>query len=92
VSEIRHFLLVFDHEIDTLIEQRDFSDDLEAATEAYAQAEAKYRNDPLKDIVLVGSDSIETVRVTHSTYFDGMGRTLIEKALARAREDIPSLY
>ncbi|MDO5494233.1 MAG: hypothetical protein Q4G64_00800 [bacterium] len=91
MSEIRHFLLVFDHKIDKLIDQRDFNTNLEAATEAYAEAEAKYRDDPLKDIVLVGSDSIETVRVTHSTYFDGMGRSLIEKALARAAEGMPNL-
>lgn len=89
MSEIKHFLLIFDHKADRLISQRDFGEDLEEATQAYAEAEASYRDNPLIDIVLVGSDSIETVRVTHSTYFDGMGRSLIEKALARAAEGVP---
>ena len=43
-----------------------------ATTEAYEAAEARARESELNlDVVLVGSDCIETVKVTHSNYFDG---------------------
>jgi hypothetical protein len=49
---------------------RHFGSDYEAALEAYdlAEAEAFGRDD--LDIVLVGADSLETVKRTHSSYFD----------------------
>ena len=81
---IQHFLLVFDHGDDRLLREESFGPDLAAATEAYAAAEAEHRDNGLVDIVLVGSDSIETVRVTHSTYFDGRGRSMINDLLERA--------
>ena len=39
--------------------------------EEYAKLEAEYRDSLSTDIVLVGSDSLETVKATHSTYFTG---------------------
>lgn len=68
---VKHFLLVFDHEQAQLIHQDDFDHDLDAAVAAYGKMEKKHRNDDNIDIVLVGSDSIETVMVTHANYFDG---------------------
>ncbi len=83
-STIQHFLLVFDHGQERLLRQEGFGRDLAAATAAYAAAEREHRDSNLVDIVLVGSDSIDTVRVTHSTYFDGRGRSMIEELLDRA--------
>lgn len=71
MSSIQHFLLVFDHVQDKLLEQREFGTDAALAMERYAEKEAQYRDSNAVDIVLVGSDSIDTVKVTHSTYFDG---------------------
>ena len=68
---VMHFLLVFDHEQAKLIHQDDFGHDLEAAVAAYGEMEKKHRDNDSIDIVLVGSDSIETVMVTHANYFDG---------------------
>jgi hypothetical protein len=68
---IQHFLLVFDHKAGKLIDQRDFGTDSEAAVAAYAECEKHYQDNPMMDIVLIGSDSIETVRLTHANYFDG---------------------
>lgn len=68
---IQHFLLVFDHEAGRLVEQREFGTDSDAAVAAYAAKEQELQGQKSIDIVLVGSDSIETVRRTHANYFDG---------------------
>jgi hypothetical protein len=44
--------------------------DSEAALSAYAAAEETYRESEWMQIVLIGSDSIDTVRVTHANYFE----------------------
>ena len=67
---INHFLLVFDHAAGRLIEQVDFGGDGAKAVKAYSEKEYLYRERPDMEIVLVGSDSIETVRLTHANYFD----------------------
>jgi hypothetical protein len=70
-ERIQHFLLVFDHELGRLIETQEFGADADAAVAAYAAKEAEYDARKLVEIVLVGSDSIETVKLTHANYFDG---------------------
>lgn len=66
---LRHFLLAFNHATNELLVQEDFGQDVDRAAEAYTELERKYRDNLAMDIVLIGSDSIETVKVTHSTYF-----------------------
>lgn len=68
---LHHFLLVFDHETGRMVELVDFGTRGDEAVDAYAKKEAEFRDRPSIDIVLVGSDSIETVRYTHANYFDG---------------------
>lgn len=68
---IQHFLLVFDHEQGRLIETEEFGTDGESAVAAYAAKEHDYRDRKRIEIVLVGSDSLETVKLTHANYFDG---------------------
>jgi hypothetical protein len=70
-SMIRHFLLVFDHGSGTLLDVGDFGHDATKATAAYAAKEREYETRADIEIVLIGSDSIETVRLTHANYFDG---------------------
>jgi hypothetical protein len=70
-DRIQHFLLVFDHDLGKLLEMEDFKDDGERAVEAYAAKERAYRTRSMVEIVLIGSDSAETVRLTHANYFDG---------------------
>ncbi len=69
---IQHFLLVFDHDRGELLEQVPFGTDAKAALAAYSRREREHvgRSDAI-EIVLIGSDSIETVRLTHANYFDG---------------------
>lgn len=80
---IQHFLLVYDRHLDRLVEQREFGGDAESALLAYREAErraARNGEDQL-DIVLVGSDSIETVMATHGNYFSGRARQSVDHLL-----------
>jgi hypothetical protein len=63
-----HFLLVYSHDEQRLLEQDEFRDATKA-TRAYADAEASYRGKNNFEIVLIGSDSIETIMKTHGHYF-----------------------
>lgn len=71
MNTIQHFLLVFDHTQGHLVEERHFLADGQAALAAYAEKEKEHTGDRNIEIVLIGSDSIETVRLTHANYFDG---------------------
>jgi hypothetical protein len=66
---LQHFLLVYDLNAQGLIAQDQFEDGAEAAR-AYAEYERKYQGRDDLEIVLVGADSIETIRQTHAHYFE----------------------
>jgi len=68
---IQHFLLVFDHESGELIETVEFGTDGEEAIAAYSAKEKELQDRKFVEIVLIGSDSLETVKLTHANYFDG---------------------
>jgi hypothetical protein len=63
-----HFLLVYSYDEQTLVRQDEFTDPREA-TAAYSKAEREFSGQTNFEIVLVGSDSIETVMKTHGHYF-----------------------
>ncbi|MGV1004127.1 MAG: hypothetical protein ACOYEV_05005 [Candidatus Nanopelagicales bacterium] len=67
---IQHFLLVYDHSKGQLVETIEFGPSSTDAVRRYGQLEALHRHEPQIDIVLVGSDSLETIRITHRNYFD----------------------
>lgn len=72
MAAIQHFILVFDHQKGRLVtEPLMFGDDSKNALAHYSELERTHRDDSNMDIVLVGSDSIETVKITHANYFDG---------------------
>jgi hypothetical protein len=77
-DEIRHFLVTYDPATGSVAVER-FGDDYDAAQLAYSQAEQESRakGDNL-DIVLLGADSLETIKQTHSSYFNGRGQQLEE--------------
>lgn len=68
---LRHFLLVYDLGAQRLIEQQEF-DDGDRAAAAYAACESQYKDRDDLEIVLVGADSIETIKRTHAHYFDAV--------------------
>lgn len=70
-----HFLLVYDARARRLISSQDFAD-ADVASAAYARAEREHIDEPDIEIVLVGADSIETIRKTHGHYFAAGGPEL----------------
>lgn len=85
-DHIQHFLLIYDRRKDQLMSHESFGEDADAAMTAYRAAEIEYRDRPEMDIVLIGSDSLETVKITHSTYFTGAAA----RALQRVQELQPA--
>lgn len=80
-SQTVHFLLVYSFDQGKLVEQQEFTDS-DAATRAYGQAEARFRDLLDKyEIVLVGADSIETVMKTHGHYFHTSDQSLFSDFL-----------
>lgn len=65
-----HFLLVYNLDLQKLVYEQQFEDAEKAAAE-YARLEAEHRGDSDLEIVLVGADSLETIKTTHGHYFDG---------------------
>jgi hypothetical protein len=81
---IQHFLIVFDHVIGRLLEPvTEFGEDGERAVAAYTAKEQELRDRRMVEIVLIGSDSLETVKLTHANYFDGS--VAVSKYLAGLR-------
>ena len=68
---IQHFLLVFDHQKGKLIHEESFGTHSQRALDAYQMMEMQYRDNLYIDIVLIGSDSLETVKLTHANYYTG---------------------
>ncbi len=78
VMALIHFLLAYDRSLGAVVSEASFVDAHEAA-EAYKALELEHQRDSNMEIVLIGSDSIETVMRTHSNYF---GESSIDDLLA----------
>ena len=79
-----HYLVVFDHEAQRAAEEvREFDDPGQAAA-AYEAAERRFVDRADIEVVLIGSDSLETVKLTHPNYFrkpEGLN-DLVDRVLA----------
>lgn len=64
-----HFILIYDHQQQRLLEALEFGEHGEDATAKYAEYEREYKDREGVEIVLVGADSLETIRQTHAHYF-----------------------
>lgn len=71
MERIQHFLIVFNHQRGEIADLREFGYDSDAAVAAYSAKEHELRDSRDMEIVLIGSDSLETVKLTHANYFDG---------------------
>ncbi len=79
--ELIHFLLVYDREEDVLVSREEFRDS-NVATAAHEAAEQEaFLSGRRIDIALVGSDSLDTMRVTHSNNSSGNAVRGVEEAL-----------
>lgn len=67
-DDIKHFLVIRDL-ASRQTEVREFGDDYDAAQDAYAQVEWETLKDRSIETVLLSSDSLETIKHTHSSWF-----------------------
>jgi len=75
-----HFLLVYSHKDQVLVQQEEFKDSTKA-TKAYAEAEKQHMSSEDYEIVLIGSDSIQTIMKTHGHYFRSESNPLFAELL-----------
>lgn len=73
-DEVKYFLVVYDYDAGRLVEVEEFGTDEARAVEAYDAKERELQG-PSSDasaieVVLIGSDSRETLELTHANYFD----------------------
>lgn len=78
-DEIKHFLVIYDPATGEAAVKR-FGTDYDAAQAAYAEAEQASGMETELDIVLLSADSLETIKQTHSSYFNG-GNNRLEELL-----------
>lgn len=72
-----YFLLIARPEQD--VEVHDYGRDPAGAMAAYNEREAEFRERSDVEVVLVGADSLDTVRKTHSHYFVASSRELLRQ-------------
>lgn len=63
-----YFILIYDVQ-GRAVEIESFDGDSDGATSRYAALEELHRDHDQIEVVLVGADSIETIKRTHSHYF-----------------------
>lgn len=68
-DNIKHFLVMYDVSRDAA-KVEEFGTDYEAALAAYDEREREYRDRNGVVVVLLGADSIDTIKKTHSCYFE----------------------
>lgn len=68
-NDIQHFLVVYDAMRGPATVE-EFGKDYEAALAAYTEREHEYRDRAEVDIVLLGAESLEIIKKTHSSYFE----------------------
>ncbi len=83
-EDLNHFLVVYRISL-AKAEVRSFGHDYESALSAYNEAESEHRENADVEVVLLGSDSLETLKRTHSSYFElaeSIDRVVVEALLA----------
>ena len=63
-----HLLLIYDQRALRITHQQVF-DDYQLAFDAYLASEQQHRADTTMEIVLLSSDSLESIKITHGNYF-----------------------
>jgi hypothetical protein len=84
---MHHFLLIYNHKNEQLEGDPVIfdSEELDAATAAYQEAENRYRDSEGIEIVLIGADSLRTIAHTHGHYLS-KSEDKLEKYLAEVRD------
>ena len=67
--KIIDFLITYDHDARKQISLEEFRNTAQALR-AYSEHEEQYRDNPRVEVVLLGAESIDAIKVTHSNYFE----------------------
>ncbi|MDQ6806483.1 MAG: hypothetical protein M3065_16295 [Actinomycetota bacterium] len=68
-DDIKHYLVTRDSQrCETIVVE--LGTDYDVAQDAYQEAERDARARPELDVVLLSADSLETIKSTHSSYFE----------------------
>lgn len=68
-SAMNNYLIAFDRSTGHQVLLEEYGTDSAAAIKRYQELELEHYRDRHLDIVLVGSESLESVKVTHASYF-----------------------
>jgi hypothetical protein len=68
-DDIKHFLVTYDIDAGHADVQQ-FGTDYDKALRAYDEAEQDTRDRPNIEVVLLSADSLQTIKQTHSSYFE----------------------
>lgn len=70
MTTYRHFLLIYDQEHGVLLDEPQEFESAAEASAAYEDAERRHESDHERvEVVLVASDSLDTVKRTHANFF-----------------------
>ena len=83
------FLIVYDHDTRKQISLEEFRNTARAL-KAYSEREEQYRDNPRVEVVLLGADSIEAIKVTHSNYFEDTADAFCNLLASLGLEPIPA--
>lgn len=71
MSDLIHFLLVFNRATGELVSIDQFEEQ-DQATSALSLIERSHEDDDQIEVVLISADSVDTLKKTHGHYFSGM--------------------
>jgi hypothetical protein len=78
---VQHYLVIYDRRAGEIIRHRGFRTPAPALAARF-DAEREFRDEPNVEVVVLGADSWDALKVTHSRYFKGV-RELADAALER---------
>lgn len=81
----QYFLVVY-HLDDRSVDVVGFGEDFEKAARVYTEREEALQGDDAREVVLLGADSLETIKRTHSHYFrEDRGPDLFDRLMEDLR-------
>lgn len=77
--KLKHFLIVYDRPAGKILEFKEFREsEAAAASAARLEAEKRTRAQPHIEVVVLDSDSLQTIKRTHARYFKTLPELLRE--------------
>lgn len=76
---MKHFLIIYDRTAAKLLELREFSDsERDAASAARLEADKRTKTQPNIEVVILTSDSLQTIKKTHAGYFKTIQELILD--------------